>query len=555
MLLTREALASMDEAQLRREVLDPLFRAMGYKGVRETHGSTERGKDFIMWEENRLGEREYSSVVALATAITGRAQGSGSTAAKVAHQVRQSLGSTFPNALTLRSERITKCLVVTSKVVKAPARESLQDVLGDLWRNVHLIDGDDLWRLVEKHLKPSQFPIKLLELHASLSSMNERYNVVAEVRGDEARITVEPKNDAQATPLEFVPFFQFPETKEGRRSRAALRRHLRTGETVSIPGEFVSSVEVSEFLKPLLGAFPISEIVLDGSVENFVLSVDLVLTTPEGVRATLPYIELSVEHRGMQQITLSNRKQALPWKLKIVSSSKARRKGPKTSLTVMFEMQRTNVKQQLEMTRFQKALSRGGTLEVIKNDDGRVLLAAPVASGTYGSPADELLLALEELCQIQHHTGQLFSVPSSLALDDLARIHALADLVAGGEVRFPGATISLPTTRVLAQRLIKEVVPAKPLYFESTDEYFETVLGVTVSLGKRIIRVIGGVIPPEEMQRVVSELSDPAHQGPFDVIIETPVENEVVVYYPKYFKAEDRERFNALQSASAHSLL
>jgi hypothetical protein len=53
-----ESLQSLNESELRENILIPLFKKMGYKDVRHWHGGIlEQGKDSVMWKEGNLGER------------------------------------------------------------------------------------------------------------------------------------------------------------------------------------------------------------------------------------------------------------------------------------------------------------------------------------------------------------------------------------------------------------------------------------------------------------------------------------------------------------------
>jgi hypothetical protein len=101
----------MKEADLRVEVLIPLFEAMGFSDVSHYHGGAgEPGKDITMWRPNVLGDREYYAVVAKAARITGEATGRGS-AAEVQMQIAQAVGSRFTDTVDLSERQATKCWV------------------------------------------------------------------------------------------------------------------------------------------------------------------------------------------------------------------------------------------------------------------------------------------------------------------------------------------------------------------------------------------------------------------------------------------------------------
>ena len=81
MTLSKSRLSNMPEAELRTDVLVPLFKAMGFRDVQHYHGGAgEQGKDIVMWWPSPLGDREYHAVVVKATQISGQASGRGSAA-------------------------------------------------------------------------------------------------------------------------------------------------------------------------------------------------------------------------------------------------------------------------------------------------------------------------------------------------------------------------------------------------------------------------------------------------------------------------------------------
>lgn len=59
-MLSRSTLSNLSEAELRRTVLIPMFRSMGFEGVQELHGPTEFGKDIVMWQGAASAERRDS---------------------------------------------------------------------------------------------------------------------------------------------------------------------------------------------------------------------------------------------------------------------------------------------------------------------------------------------------------------------------------------------------------------------------------------------------------------------------------------------------------------
>jgi hypothetical protein len=150
--LTKQHLQNMKEADLRIQVLIPLFKAMGFKDVFHYHGGTgEQGKDITMWQANILGDREYYAVVVKAGRITGEAKGKGS-AAEVQMQIAQAFGSKFTDTADLAERQATRCWVVSSHEIKKEATESIKNALGPRATDgsVRFIDGDELWELIQR---------------------------------------------------------------------------------------------------------------------------------------------------------------------------------------------------------------------------------------------------------------------------------------------------------------------------------------------------------------------------------------------------------------------
>lgn len=66
-----QILKSLNEQELRQEVIIPLLSKMGYLSPIEYHRVAERGKDIICYDYNKLNEIDYLSIVAKTTYIKG----------------------------------------------------------------------------------------------------------------------------------------------------------------------------------------------------------------------------------------------------------------------------------------------------------------------------------------------------------------------------------------------------------------------------------------------------------------------------------------------------
>jgi hypothetical protein len=527
--LSRDSIQAMNEAQLREDVLIPLFKAAGFKGVHHYHGGAgEQGKDIIMWQEDALGAQEHIGVVVLSKPITGKVEGARSTASKVHFQVRQCLNSKFRNLLKLTEHGIDKCWVVTSQTVKKEARESLANSLGSDIRSVRIIDGDELWSLVERHLKGNLIAAKIDELHETLRSADEGFEIVASVGGANREIQVRSRD---GTPFKFVPKFSFPDTKAGREAQRAYEEYVKTGKPVLIPGEFIASVDIAEPLAPLLSIFPMGALVVGPNTTGAVIVCDAIC---EGVESThtLSGVYLHVDHFGTESITISNSAQDVPWKVKIILSISEQT----AHATMTFHMPSANVKQQLQMAEFQKVLSSDCQLSFVNSSDGMVLLRSGHQGSRSAPVREELLLLLRRLYVIQQRTGLLFSLPRTLTEQGLENVLTVAEIVETGEYRIAGGGIlSIPATRKLAQNLVNlGPDPTRHMYLRGEENRVWSVLGVDVPVGKSVAHFWGGRVLPEDAVRIRAELRNKKRTRGFTLRYEIPEKSEIVFTYEKF---------------------
>jgi hypothetical protein len=112
MIWSKEHLQSLNETSLSRDVLIPLFKAMGFKDVTYHHGgSLEQGKDIVMWRSEPPRERVNYAVVVKADRISGNVNSAGA----VLTQIKQSIGAPYINKKTHEEYKISHCIVVTSQ--------------------------------------------------------------------------------------------------------------------------------------------------------------------------------------------------------------------------------------------------------------------------------------------------------------------------------------------------------------------------------------------------------------------------------------------------------
>jgi CheY-like chemotaxis protein len=107
-----------------------MFRELRYSDVRHNHGPAEKGKDIIFWEENKLGEREYTGVQIKLGNIDGSTGENG--ASKIFLQVFDAFSSHME---FVEEGRIPdKYVLMATGEIKKEARAKLKEYL----RRYHL---------------------------------------------------------------------------------------------------------------------------------------------------------------------------------------------------------------------------------------------------------------------------------------------------------------------------------------------------------------------------------------------------------------------------------
>ena len=530
--LSREMIEGMKEAELRERVLIPLFTAMGFIDVKHYHGGAgEKGKDIIMARPDALGVLEYYAVVVLAERISGKAEGSRSTASKVFFQIRQSLSSRFVAPRSMDERRADRCWVVTSREAKKEALESLVAALGDDRRLVRVIDGDELWSLVEIHLKQNLIASKLQSLHSALAAA-----------GHGLIVKVESKSGIDVNPV-----FDFPNTPEGESAKAAYDEHLKSGAPVLIPAEYLSDIAIWSDLRPLITAFPGGVVALGPSTTGVTIACDVALEAPDGRIVTLRGLQLGLDYRGSESFTFSNRNQSVPWNVVVVGSTHSNA----ANLSIGFRLEGANVKQQFEALEFQRGLSSGGYITFTNLENGTTLLNGPIPPHSYPAPREEVMLVSRSLYKIQQRTGCLFTMPSEISQESLDAILTVAQIVETGELRYPGdVVLTVPASRMLVEGMIGlGPDPNRHMFFAGIEEKTWEVLGINIPLGRILMRFVGGAVQSDDIERLRSELADPSHDDLYELRYQIPPESEVIFNYERYLPEEKRVYLKIFQAS------
>lgn len=547
--LTRSKLLTMSEAELRESVLIPLFESMGYSDVRENHGSSELGKDIVMWKSGDLGNRTNYAVVVLKERITGKVRGGKSSADKVSFQIRQALGSSYRDPITHKLEHIDRCWVVSSREIKDGARESISVSLEvALSRVVEWIDGDTLWKLIETFLKPRLLLKNLSDAHETLIQASPDHQLIATVGGAQPQFTYRWKHslEGEGEPS-FTPLLHFPDSPEGAEAKKEYETHLKTGKPIILAKRFVDDLGLPAPLKPLFdlkdeywGAVVIGPL---NSGRN--LQFDITLENEHGV-CILPALDMQVLHAGSEEATLSNENQQHPCQFLVVIDTAAMH----ISLSMSVRWHAVNVKRQVEAARFQHAMSQGGIIRFLDVETGQPFVGGMIPQGAFPPVEDLYLLLLERLLAIQKESGKLFSLPEAVTSTEIAEVFELEEALRTGELQMANGKLVLPVPREQAYDLLEAFTKEEgaSLGLLSKEEKERTLFGVTIPMGRAFAFIEQAFIPADEATRLCELLEQTPTRRTWRVPIQAAPTASAALVYERWVRDPEKKQFFEQQS-------
>lgn len=146
-----EYLQNLKETELMRNVLIPLFEAMGFSNVRFTHGPRDLGLDVVLELENFLGEKEFIGVLVEIGAIHGSAVRSGSVINLIG-QCEMLFGRGYDDPFDGARKKISKMLIITPSKITSSARDYIYHNLSQRHVGISFIDGQRLISLIDQYL-------------------------------------------------------------------------------------------------------------------------------------------------------------------------------------------------------------------------------------------------------------------------------------------------------------------------------------------------------------------------------------------------------------------
>ncbi len=482
-------LANLTERSLRAEVLIPLFQAMGFKEVTETHGSDELGKDIVMWQPDVIGGQKNYAVVVKAKKISVGPAGS----QEVCRQVRECFGSSYIDPVTLKEQRVDRVIVVTSSKFTQPARKSIRSELetSQLLDRTDIIDGETLRRRLEEYLPRHILWDRLKEAGTALNELSEDWEFSLRTDpGGVSTLLVSEKNPEahQTEPIGVKLHFTFPDTFEGRQKRAEYIRFLETGKPLSLTEEFVEDIELPEFLEALSAKGEIEEMRLLPTALPPSWLFRLEVFSNRNLAYVYDYVHFTDRYGGTKEYAIKNVRQPIPIKIALVFP---KNEDGKSRVEFSFKgyEEELSTFQHLRWFQLLNSLAPGARVCFRDMETFQVGMTFDLEQDeNLGDSRWELAL-LSKLMIIQERTGVVFKFKST-AISQEAMINADLVLTAmsGGRVLLHFGECNFTVKSESAEKIVEEnaiEIPAK------LDDYKVSILGSEVSLGPAYVTVRG----------------------------------------------------------------
>jgi hypothetical protein len=333
---------------------------------------------------------------------------------------------------------------------------------------------------------------------------------------------------------------QFTVTITGHEAIDAVKRLEATGEPLEIKDDHIVNVTLPDVISRYIGWTPehhqLSTGVARGEMKR---TVKVTIECADGETASLDNIILEDIQSGKEQAILSNEKQDVPWKFRLVIVAGEEEKN----LNYTFNDVGLPVKRALEGLRFSRALSKGGYLRLENVETGEQFAHADIAPSTMPRPDPFLIRVLEALEVIQKKTGMLFTSPRNVPEAMVKNIFAVLQIVETGRMEFQPPYRQGNTreeAKDILERFSKEGVTAS--FMQYADDWVFIVLGQHVSLGPVMITCEKMNITSEDLEILRKAIENSSDDEELEIRMTPLVGEKVEAKLPNWLPDEDGEK-------------
>ncbi len=502
-MLTRAQLERISEAQLRKDVLIPLFSAMGYSDVYEYHGGPlEQGKDIVMWKAGELRDRLNYAVV-VKRKVNGRASGAGS-AGEVVAQVEQCFASPYHDSRTGKQRKIDRCLVVVGNRIPTEFLNAAGTILerNGLARDTEYLNADQIWEWIKKYQPEKTIFDSIQQLQTLLSEQFPGFRAEIHLSEEKMTFNLKPIDSGATPPPQSIAFHISLEGEAGKQVRAEYERFIKAGSGFTISKEQIKGIEMSELLKKLYGltedkavSFTFTPNPSAPVIWNFKRVCD------EGYTAVLPGIQLRTIQAGTEEATLTNEHQNAPWLFTVVTRKDEGRLAFQFSYRT--NLAAANCRQALDWFRFQHGLALPGKL-VLEHAEYGIEFPTSDDPGSGEVPNPALVELLEKIVYIQLRTTVAIPYRGRFAESDIDEIEHLYEIVKTGRLPLNSMTALFDKAKIIAN--VDSFRAPGSLNVEINEEPVRKCLDVLFKLGPSRVIGHGVIIDRDSAARVKAEI-------------------------------------------------
>lgn len=444
-MITTDSFQNMNESALRKKVLFPLLKAMGYKDIHEYHGgSGEQGKDIVCWKADELGSRQNLAIVVKATKMSGKARAISGAAGEVQTQIRQCFGSMYVDPVSGEDQNVHHVWVVSNKKINKEAIDAIDSAVADsdLMRHVRFIDGNKLWNLIEENLHMSIWS-EVEEVRKLSKVIDTHYEPQITIAGDKTFVKLLEKfpGAAKEKPISIKGHFVFPKEEDAKAFHASFQEHLETGEPFDIPSKFIGNIDIPDFVQQLIGVqdLHLEHITLLPTAAPKKIPVRITFACEDGDNFVCNYVLLKLVKGGSKKITLVNDEFDVPFIIKLELSFAER----KVDLSVSPKDIAYNAIQYFDLLKLYVCLGKKLRIQVVNLTNGITLFDMHNEQGIVETPSPEFVDLIRNLANIQQKTGKSLIMPKrDLTEDEISIISEIHQAITVGRVEFEWNTFS-----------------------------------------------------------------------------------------------------------------
>jgi len=524
-------IAKMREAEFRKIVLLPLFKARGFHNVIHHHGgSGELGKDIVMWKEGEFRNRVNYAVVVKVGKITGSISGKNSFT-DVVIQVQQAFGSTYRDETTFEEIHIDQCLISTNIPMSKESMDALFSVLHEriekriitCYNYNNLIDD-----LLVHRIGPDTYDSMMREFDDS------------DPRGIVQRISISREGKNKIFEMEFSPntptadlqgsfSFSFPDNAEGQQYRDKLQAFIDTGTKVEIPKDFISSFQFPSVLELGGESRTIEMISLESAKAHEPTYLDIAITQSGNdvfIGRNLPFY--SVERGNKAAKLLCNEPcYAFILELEFRQPNTVRLQYKQRPDRSMY-----NVVQLFEAMDVLHNISIGGIIRIIDSRSQIVILQSVFDSQKNALNFESLLDIYEKAAYIQKATKTILNIKSAgLSKQDVSDILELYVILHDGIIRNIKGVFSFSLKSDYNREAFAEMTDLKRHAIKASVSQSYEILGKNIDIGEVEYLIAGGKATYE------NDVS-----GSVNVKIAIEGEDTATAIYKKYYHSSNNIR-------------